>query len=565
LHHLLQASALAAALAAPATAAADDVVADLARDTPIAAHGGVVAWSSFDAASNRYALVLRQGDVTATARTATARRAFDVSLGPDTRGRVVALYTRCRTATRGCDVYRYDLSTRREHKLRSVSSPSFDEAWPAQWRDRVTFSRRARTRVIGTFDHRPDPRRKGPLLACDIPFVKTLSSRAPSRRLDRSQCGSTDGMAIRGDTIVHVAGVSLGGAGSESQVRRLRTRGGAAVILARTGGGEGGFSPFTSPSLSKSSVWLTRIGRRERAKQGFLRIDLRSKRLTTVASNLNLAGRVARDERGGFWYVQGPEDPDFYGVPPLCTSPLEPCRLVRASASPFSSALRALLPRVRVLADGSDGPVTFASNPVALSGDVSRAVVRGGTVVARQPVPGVVLALLLTATIDEGGPFTDTARTATTDAAGGWSFALNPPPPQAAFVVFSPVLRIASSRVGVSAVSKMGLSASGGTLTGTVAPAQPGRSVQIERFAVDAEGRLPGGEQICVKLPGGKLSCGDRAWATIGQAPLDAAGTSFSTTAPGPGAYRARLSAEPDAAGRPTAYGGLSPAVVVTG
>jgi len=311
-------------------------------------------------------------------------------------------------------------------------------------------------------------------------------------------------------------------------------------------------------------VWLTRTGRREKVKQGFLRIDLRSRRLTTVASNVNLAGRVARDERGGFWYVQGPEpDFDYHGEPPFCRSSLEPCRLVRASASPFSSALRALLPRVRVLADGSNGPVTFASDPVALSGDVSRAVVRGGSVVARQPVPGVVLGLLLTASIDEHGPFTNTGRTGTTDAAGSWSFALNPPPANAAFVVFSPALRLASSGVSVSAFSKMGLSASGRTLTGTVAPAQPGRSVEIERFAVDAEGRLPGGEQVCVKLPGGKLSCGDRAWATIGQAPLDAAGTSFSTTAPGPGAYRARLSSEVDAKGRATAYGGVSPAVVV--
>jgi hypothetical protein len=34
------------------------------------------------------------------------RRAFDVSLGPDSRGHVVALYTRCRSAGQGCDIVR---------------------------------------------------------------------------------------------------------------------------------------------------------------------------------------------------------------------------------------------------------------------------------------------------------------------------------------------------------------------------------------------------------------------------------------------------------------------------
>jgi len=311
---------------------------------------------------------------------------------------------------------------------------------------------------------------------------------------------------------------------------------------------------------------LTRTGRREKVKQGFLRIDLRSRRLTTVASNVNLAGRVARDERGGFWYVQGPEPHfDYHGDVPFCRSALEPCRLVRASASPFSTATRALLPRVRVTsAPPSNGVTAFATDPIALSGDVSRAIVRGGSVVARQPVPGVALALLMTESVDDNGPFTVTGRTARTDAAGGWSFALSPPPPQAAFVIFAPALRLASVAVGVVVSSKIALSTAGRTLTGTVAPAQPGRNVEIERFAVDAEGRLPSGEQVCVKLAGGKLSCGDKAWATIGQALLDAAGTSFSATAPGPGAYRARLSSEVDAKGRATAYGGVSPAVVVT-
>jgi len=86
-------------------------------------------------------------------------------------------------------------------------------------------------------------------------------------------------MSIRGDSIVQVTDLDQGGAGSESQVRRLRARGGAARVLARAGGGEGGYSPFSSPSQSASAVWLTRTGFREATPSlVFLRIDLASGR-----------------------------------------------------------------------------------------------------------------------------------------------------------------------------------------------------------------------------------------------------------------------------------------------
>ena len=433
--------AVLAALLAPASAGADDLVAELERDTPIAAYGGALAWSAYDAASQRYALVVRQGEVTAPARTATSPRAFDVSLGPDSRGRVVALYTRCATAGRDCDVYRYDLRTRRESRLRSVSSASFDEAWPAQWRGRIAFARRARTRVIDGYDHRPDPRRRGPVLDCDVPYVKTIASSAPSRRLDRSRCGETTGIAIRGDTIVQVTDVDQGGAGSESDVRRLRAGGGAALILASTRGGEGGYSPFASPSLSSSSVWLTRTGQRQQVQQGFLRIELRSRRLTTVPANLNLAGRVARDEQNGtFWYVQGPEPHfDYHGDPPYCRSALEPCRLVRASASPFSTVPRTLLPRLHA---------ALAMNPTVLAGELRRTIVRGGALAGSEPVPGVALELLRTASVDEAAPLTATGLTATTDAAGRFSFS---PAQPGALTVFAPALRVASGPVALAA------------------------------------------------------------------------------------------------------------------
>jgi hypothetical protein len=128
---------------------------------------------------------------------------------------------------------------------------------------------------------------------------------------------------------------------------------------------------------------------------GFLRIDLVSGRLTVINPNVPLAGRVARDERGAFWYVQAPEPPEeYYGEPPFCTSALEPCRLIRASASPFSSATRALIPRLRISVGASGDVSRPSSEPIVLFGDLTRPIVRRSTVVRREPLRAVSLELL---------------------------------------------------------------------------------------------------------------------------------------------------------------------------
>jgi hypothetical protein len=454
------------AVLAPATAHADEIVADLPRDTPISAYGGLVAWSGYDEAAAHYRLVIRRGDTNAVQPIAGSPRAFDVTLGPDRDGRVVALYTRCRTPARGrtretgCDIYRYDVRSQREQKLRSVSSPTFDEAHPAQWRDRLTFVRRARTYVKDGYDHTPDPHSKSKqrvLLDCDIPYVKTLSSRRTSRRLDRGQCGVTTAMTIRDARIVQVSDQNQGGAGSEAQVRLLRSSGGRARLLAREGGGEGGYSPYASPSQSTSAVFLTRTGNRE--PMNFVRIDLRSGRKSEVDPRLPLGGRVARDERGTFWYVQAPEPHDDFGPPPpFCTrtfptrsSPLvQPCRLVRASADPFSRDQRVLAPRL-LTRSRPDDIVGHFGDPRAISGELTRAVVAREAIVGREPLAGVTLDLLRNSDIGrgEGTTWQPTGATTTTDAAGRWSFAFPAPQSQAYYLVIARPLAVATSKFGL--------------------------------------------------------------------------------------------------------------------
>ena len=236
-------------------------------DTPISAYDGVVAWSVIRLLHRP--LPARHPPRDAHRRRPRSRgaaRPFDVSLGPDSqRPHRRALHALSHGEPR---LRRLPLRPRErtsERKLVSVSSPSLDEAWPAQWRGRITFARRARTHVIDGFDHRPDPRGRGPVLAATSRMSRRSgSSRARAAALDRSAVRLHDGMAIRGDDDRprdrrqpgrRRLGVPRPPAAGRAAARRWR--------LARAGGGEGGYSPFSSASLSAAAVLLTRTGQRQ--------------------------------------------------------------------------------------------------------------------------------------------------------------------------------------------------------------------------------------------------------------------------------------------------------------
>lgn len=403
--------ALAAALPAVAlaTPAADKLVAELARDTPIAAYGGALAWSRYDSVSGRYRLVVAApGSAPAEAPVAPARRPFDVSIGPDTRNRPVVLYTRCakRDGTRDCDIHRYDIGARRERRL-GLSSPREDEAWPVQWGARVAFVRRQRSGG------------RGEIADCDVPFVKIISSKRPARRLDRGSCGFTTGMSIRRDRIIQVTFGSPPGTRFDSQVRSLSVRGGRMRLLARQGSGEES-NRFSSPSQSASSVWLTRSG--ANPLPAFVRIDVRSGRKREVRARTRLTGPLARDERGRFYYVEG----DAFDEDCMMAAAV-PCRLVRAGVDPFSSRRRALLPTLTI-----GGPQASPGDPYVLSGRLYRTVVGAGKVVRLDGLSGVQIELLRVVLTplpggDQRASFQPTGVLLATGADGRWSHTVADP------------------------------------------------------------------------------------------------------------------------------------------
>jgi hypothetical protein len=141
-------AALALVALAPAAAHAATTIATEQRATQVAAWAGTVAWSSFDATTNDYHLVVsRNGAAPQRLPIAPAANAFDVDLGTNRSGSTYAVYSRCATpATNSrpptdCDLYRLSLAGGVETKLTSLSSPTWDERDPAIFRGEIAFIR----------------------------------------------------------------------------------------------------------------------------------------------------------------------------------------------------------------------------------------------------------------------------------------------------------------------------------------------------------------------------------------------------------------------------------------
>jgi hypothetical protein len=139
-------AALAAVLAGAPPAAGDSLVHGDPSAENVTAHRGVLMWSRRDP-GGRHHLVQRVGAVVSDAAVASSAHPFDPDLGPADKGRVVAVYERCRTAFRGCDVYRLEVASGRERRIRGVSTRGASEFGASVWGERYAFVREGPSRV----------------------------------------------------------------------------------------------------------------------------------------------------------------------------------------------------------------------------------------------------------------------------------------------------------------------------------------------------------------------------------------------------------------------------------
>jgi hypothetical protein len=132
-----------AVLGFPAAAGAiDTVVAADPTAENVSAWGAALVWSRHDAAG-AYRLVAQMDGVASEVPVPPSRHPFDADVGPDRRGRAVAVYTRCSSAGgHRCDLYQTVLGTGRERRLARLSSRD-DEFAPSRWGARYVFARSA--------------------------------------------------------------------------------------------------------------------------------------------------------------------------------------------------------------------------------------------------------------------------------------------------------------------------------------------------------------------------------------------------------------------------------------
>lgn len=145
------AAVLAAAALAPAMAAAADQT--LATGLPpsvkvsMSMRGSAVAWS--EPTTGGYKLVIRSGGVTRDAAIRPSQRPFDVDLGDDGHGRLVATYSRCSgrleaRPPRGCDPYIYAVTAQRERRVRGLGRGAASDYLPTASYGRIAFARSVR-------------------------------------------------------------------------------------------------------------------------------------------------------------------------------------------------------------------------------------------------------------------------------------------------------------------------------------------------------------------------------------------------------------------------------------
>jgi hypothetical protein len=359
-------AALAVIPAAPA--AADQPIAEIGRESPVAAYGGWEAWSAFDEASGSYALTLRdpRGAVKA-APLAPSDQPWDVSLGPDGRGDVVAVYRSC--GEDGCDVRRLNVATGRDQALRSVSSPSYDEATPAIWRSTVVF-----TRHVGR---------------CDVPYVKDLSSSKPSRRLLRKKCLTTPAgnAAIRASRIV-ISSMDLShadshGAGRKtSELRQYSSReSGSKVIDQVTFGEESNL--FGQVALDGRYAYTLHYGLHP--ANAFVRVPLTGGAPQEVRTFREVTGAFAKPSANGSLYVERQGFEEEAGCDGFTDVP---CRIVYAPSSPWLGE-RTLTAEASVAYTGQPR----LGQPLTFVGGVFQRTVAGNSPVRDTPLAGVTVEL----------------------------------------------------------------------------------------------------------------------------------------------------------------------------
>ena len=281
--------------------------------SPIDAYRGRVIWSELSGGG--YQLVEYNAGMTRRLPIAPGPNPYDVDLGPDRRGRVVAVYSRCADLNDdgvpvGCDLYRYDFKRGRETPIR-VANTNADERYPAIWKGRLAFVRYLR--IQGTLRE----------VRLHRFYWRWLSGRGRDRLLAEYSAWDLSPAAV--DLRGKLAAISLSDMIDAGRLDLVRIGGRTRTVGGNTAG----------VSIGHRFVyWVAVTSNRYTGDswQFLLRYDFRGRSRRVEVTSLNLTGSYFARDGEVSYYIAG-QDPGC-AYRPIC-SPLPPYGVYRATDLPL--------------------------------------------------------------------------------------------------------------------------------------------------------------------------------------------------------------------------------------
>jgi hypothetical protein len=338
---------------APVSIASGQVLGTVTAETPISAYRGWVVWSAPD--SGRFRLVAWHAGATTVLPIGSRPQPFDVDLGTDARGRVVATFSRCPTfsadsgwrppAARGedCRLRVVDLATGSERGAGIAHPQGASDTTPSMWAGRIAFARR-------------DPRHHKDVAQVLLwsPRTRTLATlrhgALPSHCPYRTGCrglrvsGAVGGLDLGARLVsflwaVQAPGVE-GGVGFEVRADRLGD--GRSVLVGSGHGGEAciGNPDSTAPSAPTSEggrVWYGELSAACYSFTSQLKVYTTGPIAGRGGPLAGIVFQVAKDGPNIYGLVVPPRGPNGE---PACTDPASPCTIQRLDPPALTSIPR---------------------------------------------------------------------------------------------------------------------------------------------------------------------------------------------------------------------------------
>jgi hypothetical protein len=319
--------------------AAPQTLGSVAASTRIAAQGGWVVWSTPQGGA--YDLVAWHDGSTRALPIAASPQPFDVDLGTDRRGRVVATFSRCAGKPSSCRVRVLDLVSGVERAAGIPRPSGTSDRNPSMWHGRIAFARH-------------DPRRHGNvdqvlLWSGRTRKLTVLPHGAVPTNCPFSGKGACHGMPVSGTVTGLDLGASLvsflwevhapavvGHGGFEVRADRLSDRRSVLVGSGFIGevctGGPDGVAP-SIPTSDGQRVWYAQLT----SECYVYRSELFRFATRPIAGEHGpLAGivlQVVKDRHDLYALIAPPNAPN---EGPACTAPGSPCTIERIAAPPLA-------------------------------------------------------------------------------------------------------------------------------------------------------------------------------------------------------------------------------------